>query len=155
MTGERTTLGEKAYAQVTESIQGLLDLTSRVDERVKLMMQKQEVLEDKIDHLLANYNELNTKVSILESRESPETLQKEIKDLKEELHTVQLKVHSMEGESEKPIHAIELRLQKLEDANNRSENIWTKIIDNTFKLGFIILAAYLLYRMGIQAPNIP
>jgi hypothetical protein len=156
MTGERTTmLGEKAYAQVTESIQGLLDLTSRVDERVKLMMQKQEVVEGKIDNLLIGYNELKTKVSVLESRETPEELGSNINNLKDDVHNMQLKMQIIEAEHEKPIHAIELRLQKLEDGAIRSQNVWSKLIDNAFKLGFVILAAYLLYKLGIQAPNVP
>lgn len=149
------TFVEKSYNQMTESIQGLLDITSRVDERVKLMMQKQEILEAKIDKSIHYYNELKTKVSILESKELPEQLSENIDKLREDVRDMQLKMQTMDAHQDKSTHGLELRLQKLEDVVTRRENTWGKIVDNFFKVGFIILASYVLYKMGIQSPNLP
>ena len=82
------------YSQVQESIQSIFELTTRVDERVQLMMKKQEDLEDKIDAQLKEINALAIRVTILESRNGVQ-MQNDIERIKDNIHQMDLKVSSL------------------------------------------------------------
>ena len=53
MTNDRS--ASDYYIQVSENIKGIFDLTTRVDERVKIVMKKQDDMERKLDSQLSMY----------------------------------------------------------------------------------------------------
>lgn len=119
--------------RLTESINAIVELTTRVDERVQLIMKQQKELEDKIRNQNEFVSDLNTKVKILEIN----AITDEIKEINEHLHK------------------IDLRLQTLENSNNSNESRWKTIFGFAIQLIWVILAAFLLYKLGISAPAVP
>lgn len=122
--------------QVNESINSIIELTSRVDERVQLIMKTQKSVEDKIDAQLQFFNELNTRVKILESKDTLPQLQN-IKELQAMLHKIEIRIHDLEG------------------STDNQENRWKNIFGFVIQLVWVVLAAILLYKLGLQAPDLP
>lgn len=122
--------------KVVESIQTIFDLTARIDERVHLMMQQQKELEKKIDNQLVSFNELNVRVRMIESKDG-DHLTKEVAEFKEQLHKFEMKIQKLEGNSE------------------GQETRWKTIFNFGLQLVWVILAAWLLFKLGIQAPAVP
>lgn len=119
--------------RLTESINAIVELTTRVDERVQLIMKQQKEIEDKIYHQNEFVSDLNTKVKILEIN----AITDEIEKINEHLHKM------------------EIRLNTLENSNNSNENRWKTIFGFVIQLVWVILAAFLLYKLGISAPAVP
>lgn len=122
---------ERYYSQVNESINSLIELTTRVDERVINMIRKQELTDEKISSQLEALSDLNTKVKILETS---------TKDISEKANDM---------------HKLELRVQLLENSSSNQENRWKTIFGFAIQLVWVILAAFLLFKLGIQAPAVP
>lgn len=124
------------HTQVQDSIKSLFDVTSRMDERVQLMMKKQEGLYDRVEQHIKETREISTRVSLLEARDT-NGLTTEISKIKED------------------IHEIEMKLQKLENVSDNQETRWSKIANFAIQIAWVVLAAYVLYSLGIQAPAVP
>lgn len=134
----------------------LLDLTTRVDERVKLIVERQQEMHIRLNQFAVDHNELITRVSIIESNAE------ELETLDQLKHRVtMLEAHGPVSlcksiqELEDQVYVLESRIKKLEEHH---EGLWGKI--NKF-LGllvhgvWIIVVCYLLYKMGINTPPIP
>jgi predicted nuclease with TOPRIM domain len=119
------------YREVSESIKSVFDLTSRIDERVKLLMKKQDELDRKLDERLQRYVEIDGRVRVLESGQG-------------ELNSLW-----------KIVHTLELDLQQVKIKTTGHENKWKTIISFAVQIAWVILAAYLLMKLGIQAPAVP
>lgn len=122
--------------QVSDSVNSLFELTLRVDERVRLMMDKLESMDETIDNQIDLFNELNSRVKVIESRDGISILN-DIRRLGEELHKLELRTQSVEGSS------------------SDQEGRWKTIIGFAIQLIWVILAAFLLYKLGISAPAVP
>jgi uncharacterized protein (DUF3084 family) len=134
----------------------LLDLTTRVDERVKLIVERQQEMHSRLNQFADDHNELTTRVSIVES--NSEDLQT-LDQLRQRI--TMLEAHGSESlnkqvdELEDQTYAMDNRIRKIEEHN---AGLWGKI--NKF-LGllvhgiWIIVVCYLLYKMGINTPPIP
>jgi len=133
-SGERASLGEKYYHQVTESMNSLFELTTRIDERQQAMMKNLVDLENKFDNFVEQRGELGTRVKVLESQEDKADY---IDKMKQDMHT------------------LELRLHTLEISSTKSEGRTKSIIAFVAQLMWVIIAAYLLLKLGLQAPAVP
>ena len=126
--------GENYYIQVSDSIKSIYELTTRVDERQQLMMSKVEQLERKIDSLMSEYRDLEGRMRVIESKDGGTADISSIKDT---------------------LHSYDVRLQALEISNKGQEGRWKNIMGFIAQLVWVIVAAYLLYKLGIQAPAVP
>lgn len=119
----------------------VLDLTSRTDERVKMLIEKQNELEIRINRLLENnqisdthmreeINDLSEKIAIMENR-----------DFAEEISEVQDNIHN-----------IEIKIQNLNNRLGIHDKSWDKIFDAFWKICLIVIAGFILYKLGIQQP---
>lgn len=126
--------GENYYIQVSDSIKSIYELTTRVDERQQLMMSKVEQLEKKIDSVVSEYRDLEGRMRVIESKDGGTA---DISNIKEMLHR----------------H--DVRLQALEISTQGQEGRWKTIASFGIQLVWVLLAAYLLYKLGIQAPAVP
>lgn len=129
--------GRNYYLQVSESIKSVFDLTTRVDERVQLMMKKQDDFERKLDERLAVSHALDGRIKVLESRIGNDTLSEEI------------------GELEETVHKLEMQIAALQIASGGSEDRWKTIVTFVIQIAWVLLAAYLLTKLGLQAPAVP
>jgi hypothetical protein len=119
-----------------DSLQTIFDLSARIDERVHLMTQQQKELERKIDTQLDALNDLNVRVRVIEGKNSDHLIT--------ELATVR-----------DQLHKFEMRLLKLEGGQEGTEARWKSIFTFGVQLIWVILAAWLLFKLGISAPAVP
>jgi polyhydroxyalkanoate synthesis regulator phasin len=120
-------------AQVSESIRSVFELTTRIDERVQIMMKKQEELERKIDAPMALSQAIATRVAILESKTTV-ALEAEVKATSEEVRVLASKVQDLEG------------------THGRTKEGWKQAIGFVVQLLWVVVAAYVLYKLKLQGP---
>ena len=123
------------YHEVSESIKSVFDLTSRIDERIKLIIKKQDQMERKLDERLQAFSGIEGRVHVLEAGCTGS-----VKDL------------SSLGQT---VHTMEMNLQQVQFKTAGHENRWKTIVSFAMQIAWVILAAYLLVKIGIQAPIVP
>ena len=123
-------------AQSSENIQKLFDLSTRIDERVKTIQTNQANLENRIESLFGSHNIAMQKIVVLESRD--------VKFLDSKI-----------SECEKEISSIDKRLSGVESSSGQNQDRWNKIMSFVIQLVWVILAAWLLMKLNIQAPAVP
>lgn len=124
------------HNQVNESINSVFDLLGRVDERVQMFTRHQRTMDEKLDNLTASITDLKVKVQILEAMNFSD-LKDSISDIKDDFH------------------AMEMKIQLLENNNNSQENRWKTIFGFIVQLVWVVVAAFVLYKLGISAPSTP
>lgn len=126
--------------QVNNSIKSIIELTTRIDERVQLMMRKQDIFDDKLENTIITLNELKIDLKLLDSK-SGITLQEEV------------------SRTSKEISEIKNKLDNVEKVSNNTNNNWKEIAKGilTFvvQIIWVVIAAYILYKLGIQSPSVP
>lgn len=124
------------HNQVNESINSVFDLLGRVDERVQMFTHHQRMMDEKLDNLTASITDLKVKVQILESMN--------FSDLKDALSDMKDNFHQME-----------LKMQLIENSSNSQENRWKTIAGFVVQLVWVVVAAFVLYKLGINSPPVP
>ena len=127
-------MSDEYYTQVSESIRSVLELTTRVDERVAYLIKQQDEVESKLDDHIENHRELNTRVRILESQNG-EAIKKHVQDLNRNIHEIEMKIRMIEKDSQ------------------RNEGRWKIIANFVLNVFLYILVGYLLWKIGIQDPT--
>lgn len=120
--------------ELAASIKSLYDLTTRIDERVEQVIASDREIARKLEVEVEKARDLLSKVLILEKTTD---------------QTADIDV------LEKQIHSLELRMQSIEISSGKVENRWKAMVNFGLQLAWVIIAAYLLYKLGIQAPNTP
>lgn len=123
------------YLNVQESIKSIYDVTTRVDERVVLMMKNQENLERKLDEQLKKSHDLDSRITNVE-RVSDERFP-QIDKLKND------------------VHKLEFELQAVKITQGGAEGRWKTIINFSVQIAWVLLAAWLLTKIGLQPPAVP
>src|SRR5581483_2004711 len=62
-------MNDRFYAEVSSSIKMVFDLTSRIDERVKMLVEQHSEACERIDKLMDRTEGIMTRVSVLETRD--------------------------------------------------------------------------------------
>ena len=154
-------LVEQFFAQVSESIQMMFDLTSRIDERVKMLLERQKEIDEHINRLIHIQQESIGRLSILEAKDIA-SITNDLKKLSEKIAIIESndpelkkeldKLHTINNEIKNNIHNFELKIESLNTRMGSHDTKVTKIIDAFFKLTLMIIAGYILYKLGLQAP---
>lgn len=137
MPTPRENTGEQYYNEVAKSIRSLFEMTTRVDERVQAMVKKQDELDRKIELQISHGNSLSNRVSLLESHNSREDI-KAVCDGVEEL--------------KESVRKLDMQMRELEGESGRQKERWSGIFGFVIQLVWILLASYMLYRLGLQGP---
>lgn len=124
--------------QASDNIQKLFDLSTRIDERVKMIQSRQEKMDRRIDELVARQTQIMQKIAVLESKE-------EGKDIFEERIT----------NLEKAFISADKRLDSAEGKNEINSDRWKTIGSFVVQLVWVVLAAYLLTQLHLQSPAVP
>lgn len=111
---------------IQDNIQKLTDLSTRIDERVKSIQSTQVDVNSRIDAIIKSHTEILQKIAVLEDRGSG----KDFADL-------------------------DKRLVLVETKSINTEDRWNKIFTFIIQLIWVILAAYLLTKLNLQAPAVP
>ena len=117
--------------ELMDSFKSLYDLAVRIDERVKNLIIRSDSYDDKFSEVLNTQKDVEGRMRVLESKAES------INDL-----TDQFKVTST-------------RIQSLEISNTGKDDRWKVIVNFCVQLSLILVAAYLLYKLGLQAPAVP
>jgi len=126
-------------SQTSENIQRLFDLSTRIDERVKSIQQKQIELDRQLEVGIAERKMFMQKLAVLESHSAPA-----ISSLENKLN-----------ESCKELDAIDRRLIEVEHATSTNQDRWGKISSFVIQLIWIVIAAWLLFKLNLNAPPVP
>lgn len=124
--------------QASENIQKLCELTTRIDERVKAVQFKQEQLDKRIDYTIQKHSELMQKIAVLESRD-------------EDISAI----YEMAGSCSKSINELDKRISKIENEAGKYNERWKGVATFVVQLIWVLLAAYLLTKLNLQAPAVP
>lgn len=150
---ENTALAEQFFGQVSDSIQLVFDLTSRIDERVKMLIEQQNDLEGRVEKLLEMHQSSNSRLVLLESKEYP-SLKEDLARIKENVLTIALISKEVEGLQSK-IQTLEIKSEMIAMKMGTHDNRWLLAFDTIWKLGLMLVAGYILYKLGLQAPPVP
>jgi hypothetical protein len=121
-------ISEQFFTQVSESIKSVFDLTSRIDERVKMIHEKQKEMDKKFNGLIESQGTLNSRVSVLESTTETE----EVQNL------------------EKTVHNMEIALKEVELKSAGTRHRWDIAADFGLKILWAIVAAAAIYYLGFR-----
>jgi HPt (histidine-containing phosphotransfer) domain-containing protein len=144
------------YNNVNESIKSVFDLTSRIDERVKMLVERQGDLEQQLDKAIDNQQQILNRVTVLESRDVTSV----VASSKTDIHDIKQRIAIMENSGskqdiediKKKIHLLDLRVESINMRTANQESRWAKLFDLVFKLTIMLIGGYLLFRFGWQAP---
>lgn len=145
------------YNQVTESIKSVFDLTSRIDERVKMLVERQNDTDERHDKLLDIQQQIIHRVTTLEAK----CIElKDVSTVKADLNEINKRVAIMESSVDKAdiddikqkIHTLDLRVEAINMRTANQEGRWAKLFDLAFKLTIMLIGGYLLFKFGWQAP---
>ena len=161
-----------AENKLQNEIRLVLEMTARVDERVKLIVEKQSDMTQRLNGFIDSHNTLASRVTVLEAK-AGNTLQ-EMKTKMDQMVERVVKLESdplchhlakLEGvvlKSREDINSlvgvvggIDNRVDRVEEGQ---DGIWSKSkygLDLVVKAVWALAIGYLLYKLGWSAPNTP
>ena len=128
---------DQFFLKVTDSIQLMVDLTSRIDERVKILSENQNDLESKNEKIIESFHNLQNRLTIIETKEFPSI----INSLENKNKDLEHKVKDLENKIEKILHK-----------QGTSESRVSFVFDAIWKMVLMCITGYILFKLGIQAP---
>lgn len=126
---------EKFYKEVNDSLKMVFDITSRIDERMKALIESNNESKDKIEKLYEQQVTLLNRITILENKNSTQL----INDLKNEVNIIDGRVEHL---SERLIH--------VEKEMTQTSSKWTNVIDFIFKVGVVVIGSIILWKLGLK-----
>lgn len=126
---------EKFYREVNDSLKMVFDITSRIDERMKVLVENNIDLRDKIEKLYDQHVVILNRLVVLENKNSLQALG----DLKTDINSLESKFENMSG-----------RLINVEKEVTQNNSKWTNIVDFIFKLGVVVIGGIILWKLGLK-----
>ena len=136
-TNNAGVLAEQILNQIVDSLNLVTQAAARLDERIKILAEKQYDLEAKNDKVLDHYHNVSNRVTAVETKEFPIT----INSLENQVRELE-KIHK----------DLDKRLDKIEKQQERSEGRVFFILDAIWKIVLMCITGYILFKLGIQAP---
>lgn len=128
-------INENFYKEVSDSLKLVFDLTSRIDERMKIVIAGNTETKEKIEKLASQYNDILTRVSLLENRNTNreiDELKADIKTFSDDMDSINIKVIEME-----------------KDLKSHSYK-WSNLVDFVFKIAVIVIGGVILWKLGVK-----
>ena len=130
----------KILTQTSENIKHLFDLTTRIDERVKSMQFNQGEFNNRIESLSRDQNSIIQKVAVLESMDSED----ELKSLSHQINDIK-----------KELIALDKRVSQVEGITDNQQDRWKNITSFIVQLVWIVIAAWVLFKLNLNPPPVP
>jgi chromosome segregation ATPase len=131
-------ISTQILSQASDNIQKLFDLSTRIDERVKVIQERQERLERDMQSFNQTQGTVLQKLAVLDHKgEGDKNHERKIDDLQVAVNQIERKIDKLEGEQ------------------GNSNDRWNKIAGFVIQLVWVILAAYMLTKLNLQAPAVP
>jgi len=153
------------HHDLVNDIKLVLDITSRVDERVKMIAEGQQQMNIRLNHFIDEHNALAARVTVLESKNISK-MAESVQGVEEKITKMVIRVETLETLGS-PLYQriIEENRITIIDLKNRINNLEEhkqNVLDKIRRvLGFVgqaiftILVCYILYKLGINSPPIP
>lgn len=132
----REDISVQILSQVSENIQKLSDLSTRIDERVKAIQSKQDDFDIRLADVIKAHTELMHRLIILEQTNGQS-------------------LRSNVDEAGRQLIDIDKRLTQIELTSNRHEGRWNTTFNFVIQLVWVCIAAWALFKLGLNSPPIP
>jgi uncharacterized protein Yka (UPF0111/DUF47 family) len=126
---------EAFYKEFSDSLKMVFDITSRIDERMKALVEHNSETKERIEKLFDQQSILLNRVIILENKNGIQA----IHDLKNDFTAL-----------EKQIDDLSERLIHIEKEITQHANKWTTLFDFGFKLAVMIVGGIILWKLGLK-----
>lgn len=139
------------YQQLTDAIQEITSVLTRIDERVEIFIGKINTLEEKIENHTNKFGEICSRISVLESKNGNlirQEMREEFKDIREDITSIKKEIEEMKI-SNRDIHLLSSTSDK------RWKTIGLIVLNIFGPLIYIMIGAILLRYFGLQAPATP
>lgn len=137
------TTNNLVIGEISKAIKSLFDLTSRIDERVKMLMEKQQENSEKLSDISKLYNDLMQKVAIIESKNGDK--------LHEEINKLESNIDSSVDKINENVKTLQIRVSLVEKSTQGTEARWKTIIDLGFKALATAIMCYILWKLGLPS----
>lgn len=138
-------LSTQILSQTTENIGKLFDLSTRIDERVKSLQKCENDLKLSVDALKKDVNDLNLKIHLFEKNDHNEDILKQLQQCQIALVEIDKKININ-------LIALDKRITALESSQQGSVNFWDKFTSFAIQIIWVIIAAWILAKLGLQSP---
>jgi len=128
-------MNDKYYEEFSSSLKLVFDLTSRIDERIKTLVEDNNESKTKLEKLADAQNDFLSRVIILENKNGA----REIAELKND-------INSVEGQ----LNRLIIRMADVEKDTKHHATKWSNISDFLFKIGVAIIGGLILWKLGIK-----
>lgn len=138
-------LSTQILNQTTENITKLFDLSTRIDERVKSLQKFESDLKLAVDALKKDVNDLNLKIHLFEKHDHNEDILKQLQQCQIALIEIDKKININ-------LIALDKRITAVESSQQGSVNFWDKFTSFAIQIIWVIIAAWILAKLGLQSP---
>lgn len=119
---------EPLYEEIRKSINDVIDITSRIDERLKILYEKDDEYKEDFQSIFRDIS------SILQRLASNDCV---VPAIVENLNELKKKVYDLE-----------IKMSNVNVAVKDHENKWSKLLDWTFKIALTALSAFAAWKLG-------
>ncbi len=151
----------ESTVRLVEEVKQIIDITSRVDERVKMIAEAQQQINFRLNHFIDEHNALVAKVQVIESK-STNKFPESLATIDEKVMKSQVRLDVLENlgstKSQKladEVNTLKSKVEKLEEHKNSLSERFKMIFGYVWQGLFIVLICYILYRLGLNTPPIP
>lgn len=126
-------------SEIVNDIKTVLDITSRMDERVKIIQSGQSETHNQLNKLAGDLVDLAERVTVIESRNGhkTETLEEKVEIAKDRLNLFELRIIRLEDHKQNWLTTVK------QYSGLVIQGVW------------VIVVCYLLYKLGINTPPLP
>lgn len=144
-------LNPNFLSQIAESVAKLFEITTRVDERVKICIDKNKEIEIKVENVhrelsqrINNNTELNLalreNLAILNSK----NIDYKLENIKSDIDLVNEEILFLKN-----------RISNTEKASEGFENKWNAIVKFIVQIIWLVVGAWILFKLGLGPPSLP
>lgn len=116
------------YSDIKSSIGNMLDITSRIDERLKILYERDEEYREQLQELSKQVNSILQRLATLDAVVSPAC---------EEIMTIKARMHEME-----------IKISNFSLTMNTQTHKLDKYLDWAFKIAITAVGIYATYMIG-------
>ena len=128
-----------SYKELSGSIKAVSDITTRIDERIKILVEDNNVFKVRFERMAEMQNALVARLSVIESSH-------DLSNIKNDILALQEKIEYLSGKSIK----IEQDISMMEKSIGQQDNRWANVIDFLYKVATVVIGAIILWKLGIK-----